>query len=341
MSVLVTGATGFIALHIVGDLLDQNYKVIGTVRSEAKADKLKRQFGNNPNFVTEIVADIAAPNAFDHVLQKYHKDIKVVLHTASPFHFQSTDYEKDLLNPAVLGTKSILESIKKYGADTVERVVITSSFAAIMDVRTVNDPSTTYTEADWNPDTWEGCQANPMTAYCGSKKFAEKTAWDFLEANKDVLKFKLATVNPVYVFGPQKFDEDVTEHLNTSCEVVNGLLHSSADVPVNNQIRGQYIDVRDVSKAHLLAFQKENTIGKRLGLSVESFVCQDVVDILNEDFPTLKGKLPTGDRKAADAIAFSSFDTSESKKILGFKFRTLRETVDDMTTQILKKEGRL
>lgn len=344
MSVLVSGATGYIAKHIVNDLLKEGYKVIGTVRSEAKGDQLKKQFGNNVNFTTEVVADIASPSAFDVVFQKHQKDIKVVLHTASPFHFDTTNFEKDLLVPAVNGTKSILESVKKYGADTVERVVITSSEAAMIDLSKAKDSSWVLTEDNWNPDTWESCQSNPVSAYCGSKKFAEKAAWEFLEANKDNVKFKLSTVNPVFVFGPQMFDEDVKDRMNTSCEIVNGLIHSTPEAKLDDGISGDYVDVRDVSKAHLLAFQKDNTVGKRLGLSDGKFDTQDIADILNKDFPQLKNKIAAGDKPGQGAHvtnANSTFDNSKTKELLGFKFIDLEKTIHDTAAQILKKEGRL
>lgn len=344
MAVLISGATGYIAQHIVDNLLKENYKVIGTVRSESKAEKLKNQFGNNPNFITELVPDIAAPNAFDDVLRKHAKDVKVILHTASPFHFETKDVEKDLLIPAVNGTKSILESVKKYGANTVERVVITSSYAAIFDLARVSDKSVVFTEDSWNPATWKSCQVDPLNAYCGSKKFAEKAAWDFYEENKNLVKFKLSVVNPVYVYGPQMFDEDVTEHLNTSCEIINSLMHAPADLKLDENLHAEYIDVRDVARAHLLAFQKEEAIGQRLGLCGGKFDAQDLVDILNEDFPQLKGKIPTGDNPGHGASvtnSSSTFDNTRSKKILGFKFKTLKESVHDTAAQILKKEGRL
>lgn len=122
----------------------------------------------------EIVEDIAAPNAFDKVFQKHGKEIKVVLHIASPVHFNTTDFEKDLLIPAVNGTKSILEAIKNYAADSVEKVVITSSVAALASPGDMKDTSFVVNEESWNKDTWESCQANAVSAYCGSKKFAEK-----------------------------------------------------------------------------------------------------------------------------------------------------------------------
>lgn len=339
MSVLISGATGFIAQHIVSDLLKENYKVIGTVRSVEKADKLKRQFGNNPNFILEIVTDVAAPGAFDKIFQKYEGEIKYVLHTASPFFFNTTDYEKDLLAPAVNGTKSILESIKKNAANTVERVVITSSLAAILDLSKAQDGSVVYDESTWNPATWESCQADGINAYCGSKKLAEEAAWKFYNENKESVKFKLSTVNPVYVFGPQLFDEDVKEHLNTSCEFINSLIHNSPGTENYLGLTGQFIDVRDVAKAHLLAFQKEEAIDQRLILSNGQFSGQDMVDVLTKEFPFLKGTVPVGKHIAHDS--FPSVNNSKSRKILGFELISFRDTVYDTAAQILKKEGKL
>ena len=74
-----------------------------------------------------------------------------MLHTASPFHFNVDDPVKDFLDPAIKGTTGILKSIKAY-APSVKRVVITSSFAAIVNGK--QHPSV-YSEANWNPITWE------------------------------------------------------------------------------------------------------------------------------------------------------------------------------------------
>ena len=339
MSVFVSGASGFIAQHIVHQLLEQNYRVIGSVRSQEKADHLSKLF-NNPNLSFVIVKDIAQPGSFDEAFKTHGKEIKYVLHTASPFHYDVTDVEKELLIPARNGTLGILESIKKYAADTVERVVVTSSYAAIMDLSKFGDANTTFTEADWNPDTWETSKKDPLVGYCGSKKIAEEAAWKFLEENKDKVKFKLATVNPVFVFGPQMFDESVKGKLNTSCEIINSAIRNGPDAELA-PVFGQYIDVRDVAKAHLLAFQREDTIGKRLLMSEGDFNTQDIVNQLNADFPVLKGKIPVGN--PAEGVngkkAIAQADNSKTKALLGFKFRSLKETVDDTAAQILKHEG--
>ncbi|CEP63349.1 SDR family oxidoreductase LALA0_S08e00386g [Lachancea lanzarotensis] len=341
MSVLVTGATGFIALHLVKDLLNENYKVIGTVRSIEKGDNLKAQFDNNPLLTTVVVKDIAAVSAFDEVFEQHKEQIKIVLHTASPFHFKTTDYEKDLLIPAIHGTKSILESIKKYGAQTVERVVITSSIAAVKDTARFAEADFVYNEDAWNPVTWEGSTVNAPDAYRGSKKFAEKAAWDFLEENRDVVKFQLTTVCPSLIFGPQAFAASAAGQLNTSSEVINSFLHAGPEADLSG-LKNDFVDVRDVSKAHLIAFQSKSATGQRLGVNSGQFNSKDLSEILSQNFPQLKGKLPkTTDEGANKTEPYAKFDTSKTKKILGFEFINLEKSVCDTAKQILDAEKSL
>ena len=78
------------------------------IRDREKAENLMKAFGNNPNLSMEIVPEISKLDAFDHVFQKHGKDIKIVLHTASPFCFDISDSERDLLIPAVNGVKGCL-----------------------------------------------------------------------------------------------------------------------------------------------------------------------------------------------------------------------------------------
>ncbi len=75
------------------------------------------------------------------------------------------DNERDLLLPAIRGTTEVLESVTKY-APQVKRVVITSSFAAIMDLSQGLRPDYTYSEKDWNPISYEEAKAGDSpTAY--------------------------------------------------------------------------------------------------------------------------------------------------------------------------------
>ena len=129
---------------------------------------------------------------------KHHPEVTVFLHTASPFHFKAKDVEKELLIPAVNGTKNALKAIKDY-APQVKRVVVTSSIAAIKVEAKENDSTFVTTEETWNPISWEEALTNPVfRAIVDLKTFAEKAAWEFVEMEKPL--FILSTVNPVIVF---------------------------------------------------------------------------------------------------------------------------------------------
>lgn len=120
----------------------------------------------------------------------------------------------------------------------VKKVIITSSFAAVTDASKGNWPERTYSEADWNPMTHEEALSNPARGYTGkstatmqhaylqqlprkttrpsvaqmrkmmehinvsvgSKAFAEKAAWEFVEKERPT--FSLSTIEPTLVFGP-------------------------------------------------------------------------------------------------------------------------------------------
>ena len=44
--VLLTGGSGFIALHVLDALLSRGYSVVTTVRSQEKAEKIRTSFSN-------------------------------------------------------------------------------------------------------------------------------------------------------------------------------------------------------------------------------------------------------------------------------------------------------
>ncbi|GEQ69535.1 hypothetical protein JCM33374_g3207 [Metschnikowia sp. JCM 33374] len=335
-TVFVSGATGFIAQHIVQLLISKGYNVVGSVRSAEKGDHLKKLLGSDA-FSYEIVPDVEPVGAFDEAL-KNHPEVTVFLHTASPFHFKVTDVEKELLKPAIEGTKNALNAIKAHGPQ-IKNVVVTSSFAAVLDLSKGSDPSHVFTEESWNPITWEQAKEGPLQGYVASKTFAERAAWDFVKEEKP--NFTINYVNPVYVFGPQAFDSEVKGELNTSSEIINGLLklNKDSELPSNS---GSAVDVRDVAKAHLVAFEK-NIENERLILSDESFTTQDLLDILRENFASLKDKLPAGQPGSGKEASGkgSSIDNTKTRETLGFPLIDLKTSVVDTVTQILKARGEL
>ncbi|PYI28853.1 hypothetical protein BP00DRAFT_307294, partial [Aspergillus indologenus CBS 114.80] len=79
---LFTGPSGFVASHIVHDFLRAGYKVRGSVRSAATAEKVRQSF---PQYAAEqrslvVVEDVAQPGAFDTAVEGVHG----VIYTAAP-----------------------------------------------------------------------------------------------------------------------------------------------------------------------------------------------------------------------------------------------------------------
>lgn len=333
-SVFVSGATGYIAQHIILQLIAKGYNVVGTVRSAEKGEILKKKLKSD-NFIYEIVKELDADGAFDAAL-KAHPEVTVFLHTASPFRFSLTDPEKDFLIPAVEGTKNALSAIATYGPQ-IKRVVVTSSYAANAHYLDDLVASNTLSEDSWNTITWEAAKASAIDGYCGSKTFAERAAWDFVKENKP--NFSLSVVNPGYVFGPQAFASDATGTLNTSAEIINSLLKLKSDEEPH-PFAGAFIDVRDTADAHLVAFESKDAEGQRLLVTEERFTTQDLLDIVNENFAEyVKGRIPTGVPGSGAKKTFAKIDNSKTRKIIGHDLISLKKSVVDTIQQVLDTNG--
>jgi nucleoside-diphosphate-sugar epimerase len=224
-SILVTGANGFIAAHCISRLLLSGFTVVGTVRSEAKAQSVLKIHSNHPSLSLVIVPDVTQPGCFDSAIE----GCDAVLHLAAPFGYAYKDFETELLIPSINGTLRICEGAQK--EKRVKRVVLTSSFASVYDASKGLDPEKTYTEEDWCPLTYNDGKNAAVTpiAYRASKVLAEKTAWDFIAKNE--VKWDLVTLCPGMVFGallPGTIDS--LKDLNTSNGIVWSLF-DAANVP--------------------------------------------------------------------------------------------------------------
>ncbi|KAK9468408.1 hypothetical protein V1512DRAFT_235199 [Lipomyces arxii] len=322
-SVLLTGASGFIAAHVLKILIDRGYTVKATVRSQAKADYIKNQYPD-AKLSFSIVPDIAASGAFDEAV----KGVDYIVHTASPFHFKVTDPVKDMLDPAVKGTRSVLEAAKAY-APQVKRIVITSSFAAIVNITKGDWPGHVYTEEDWNEVTWEEAAGkDASTTYRGSKTFAEKAAWDFVRDEKP--NFEVTTINPPLVWGPMLHDVS-PETINTSNAMVYGMINGS--VKTTSTMHAGWVDVRNVAEAHVKAFETPEAAGQRYFLIGGKFYYPDVVKIIQKNFPELADKLPTISDEPLPP--FWDFSNEKSRKQLGIEYLTLEQSIVDLTKQLI------
>ncbi|KAK0662553.1 hypothetical protein QBC41DRAFT_329633 [Cercophora samala] len=345
--VLLTGGSGFIAAHILDQLLAASHTVITTVRSQSKADAITAAYPSQSAsgaLTVAIVPDIAQPNAFDNVLQTHGANLEVVLHTASPFHFKFSDPKTELIDPALIGTTSILKAITKF-SPSVKRVVVTSSFAAIINEAHVSDPTTIFNEKSWNPVTIDDIHRNPATAYRVSKTLAEKAAWEFVSDPSNNAKFDLVTINPPMVFGPVVHHLATLEAINTSNERIVHAIKGKwrEEIPPTGQAY-IWVDVRDVATAHVKAGLGlvEGVSGKRLFVVSGWFSNSEIAGVLRKNFPEDGDKLPEEGVKGGklpDEDKRFGYDNSETTRLLGIEWIGLEKSIVDTVRSLKKVEG--
>ncbi|KAJ5320130.1 hypothetical protein PENANT_c025G01057 [Penicillium antarcticum] len=329
VKVLLTGGSGFIAAHIVDILLQHGFDTVVTVRSEEKGKQILKA---HPDASTEklsyvIVQDVAKDGAFDEAV-KSSPPFDYVLHTASPFHFNVQDPVKDFLDPAIKGTTGILKAIKAH-APSVKRVVITSSFAAI--VNPDKHPKV-YSEKEWNPVTWEE-GLDHSKVYRASKTFAEKAAWDFVEQEKP--NFDIATINPPLVFGPVVHYLNSLEAINTSNQRMRNLIRGDMKEKLAPSGTFLWVDVRDVALAHVRAIEVPEAGGERFFVTAGFFSNKDIADVVRETHPELESKLPPKDSPSDLPKDIYEYDNSKSQNVLGIKYVPLKKTVVDTVDSLL------
>jgi dihydroflavonol-4-reductase len=279
--ILVSGATGFIAGHAIERLFVKGYDVVGTVRNPndaAKVDFLKAMPGAKDH-LTLVAADLTAVDPFSA-----HVDVDAIFHMASPYVMNVKDPQRDLVDPAVMGTVSMLKAAAKN--KRVKRVILTSSMAAITD----EPDGRILTEADWN--TQSSLTRNP---YYFSKTMAERAAWDFMEKEKPA--FDLIVINPFLVIGPAH-----TNAINTSNQTFVDMMLGK--YPAVMALNWGFVDVRDVADAHIAALEKPKAAGRYICASGNMDMAESVA---------LMRSLGYGQTKLPKFSLTSSFGTSMMK----------------------------
>lgn len=264
-TVLVTGASGFLASHIIEAFISSGYHVRGTVRSAESAEKVRRVF---PNYTSQlsffIVPNIIDNEAFDEAV----KDVDGVIHTACPSTTYAENNERDIIRPCINGTINLLRSVHEH-ARRVRRVVITSSFAAMIDLSQGRRAGHTYSEKDWNPTTYEEAvkeSTSGVEAYCAAKKLAELAAWDWVRNERP--EFDLVTILPPMVYGPNINSVHISQLNSTSADLYRLMSpYSKPTDPVPENAFWSWVDVRDTAQAHLKAYKVPEASGERF------FIC--------------------------------------------------------------------
>ena len=258
-----------------------------------------------------------------------------VIHTASSFQMSVQDNERDLLKPAIYGTTEFLTRHLQT-QPSVERIVITSSFASIVNMEKGNWPGHTYTEADWNPATFEAAKsADGATAYCVPKTFAEKAVFEFVEEKQP--NFSISTICPPMVYGPAVHSVADMSHLNTSAADINRLLNGTSKSIPETQFWA-LADVRDVAKAHRLAYESASAAGQPYFITSGNYSYQQVCDVIRAQVPEAKDRTPEGQPGSGFEAEVYGVSNEKAKGEVGMSFGSLEECTTDTARSLLHLE---
>ncbi len=273
-TVLVTGATGYIAKHLIFQLLQKGFAVRGSVRSLESEATLRSDLiaaGLTPEIVAEGLSCVALDLGSDAGWDAALTGVDALMHTASPFPLAAPKDEETLIRPAVDGTIRALRAAKNAN---VHRVILTSSAAAIVSYPQ-KPGGAPFDETDW-------ANLETSAAYPKSKTLAERAAWDFVST--DAQDIALTTINPGLVLGPP-----IGQRYGSSLKLVERAL--SGKDPMLPNMGFACVDVRDVAATHIAALERPESAGQRFACSGGYLEFSDFSAILKEQYPDRK--IPT------------------------------------------------
>jgi dihydroflavonol-4-reductase len=335
--VMITGATGFVAGWIVKKLLDEGITVHAAVRNPNDKNKLKyldELAAKSKGTIKYFKADLLEKGSYKAAME----GCELIYHTASPFKMVVKNNQTDLVDPALNGTRNVLESINETAS--VKRVVLTSSVASVYgdnkDAESI--PGGIFTEEHWNNTSTINHQP-----YSYSKVIAEKEAWAI---NKLQNRWDLVTILPSFVLGPGINPRMTSESFQIIRQLGNGL--TKFGVP--NLHLGE-IDIRDLAEAQYRAGFTPTAMGRYI-ISNEHITLLKIAQILRNKFGN-KYPFPKSEFPKFAVWLFAPFagykrkmisnnigiplklDNSKAIKELGMKYRPANETIIDFFQQMI------
>lgn len=336
MPVMVTGATGYVAGRLVERLLAEGITVHAAVReptNEKKLAPLKKLAEQLHGKIVFFKADLLVQGSYREAME----GCSVVFHTASPFVTKVSNPQRDLVDPALIGTTNVLETVNQ--VKSVQRVVLTSSVAAIYgdNIDITRAPNQTLTEEVWN--TTSTLDHNP---YYYSKRVAEQKAW---EIQKTQSRWDLVVINPSLVIGPGIDPFGTSESFNIMRQLGDGTMAMGAP-----HFSIGVVDVRDVAEAHYQAAIRPNAEGRHIVSAGETTLVK-MANMLQPQYGT-DYRLPRWTFPkflvwlTAPAVGITrtfvsrnvgykfNADNSKSRKKLGINYRPIEVSVVEFFEQL-------
>jgi dihydroflavonol-4-reductase len=239
VSILVTGATGFVGAAVARRLLAAGCSVRVLVRPDSDRQNLEGLS------VTTVTGDLGDPASLDRAVS----GCRGLYHVAA-------DYRLWVRNPAAMyrtnvdGTRALLEAAGRAG---IERIVYTSSVATL-GARLDGSPA--------DEDT-ASTLGDMIGHYKRSKYMAEEVVRELVAGGLPVV-----IVNPSSPVGPRDIKPTPTGRLVV--DALSGRMPAFVDTGLN------VVHVDDVADGHLLAYQR-GVVGRRYVLGGDDMTLREIL----------------------------------------------------------------
>jgi nucleoside-diphosphate-sugar epimerase len=335
--VAVTGAAGYIGGWVVKLLLDKGYRVRACVRDvndDAKAGFLKAMPGYASGRLTLHTADLDADGCLDDIFRGAHG----VAHVSHVSTYADMDYVARVCG-------HIIESINK--SETVGRVVVTSSIAAIMSEADLQElvKRPVFYEDRWPDETNPKRTPDRGQGYSMGKAYAERAFWEAAEHSG---RWDAITCCPADNVGPI-----LSAHQKTG----------AWQHQIEQMMLGQYnqtgayrpwmtVDVRDDAECHIRLLESVNVKnGERYIAASGDYrnvedICADIDRLLPElhhDTPAITDTFPDRIKEREKEMRGIWWQTElrndRIKAATGVTFRTLDDSVRDCVESLISVGG--
>ncbi|ETS81266.1 hypothetical protein PFICI_06268 [Pestalotiopsis fici W106-1] len=326
-TIFITGATGFIGSHVAQDALKAGCRVRLSIRKpeqQQTLEKLLAPYLSQLDFV--VIPDLSNVEAIRGALE----GIDHVFHLASPMPGRGSDIKTDYVEPAERGTVAVLEAAQSH--TTIKKVIVMASVLSLMPLGALAAPDFSVTDntgevipVDLERPLPEGFIGHSLK-YQASKTLAHQAYRNWNQQHQPA--FTTISFHPTFVLGPSLVQQKAQDIGGMNALFWMSLQSEQPKIPPT------CVDVRDVSRAFILALEKNVPSGTEYILSGQAFTWQHVVDFVKKEYPELELKLtpPFHQRLVAD--------TSRAGRDLGINWRSMEDLVSSVLNQQLSLQGR-
>lgn len=312
-NIFVTGATGLIGSQITNRLLQEGYSVSVLVRDLLKIELLE-PFKDQINLIEGDVLDV-------HTLQRAIGNHDWVIHCAAIVSF-SPNRHTDMYQTNVEGTRNIVNVCLKLNT----KIIFLSSIAAIGNYKGI--------PLNEN-EKWDETAQN--TYYAKTKYWSEQEVWRGFEEGLDGI-----ILNPSVVLGKESSNK-------SSSKLFNYVKNGGKFYSIGNL---NFVDVRDIADIICMLMINPQINHKRFILNSGAVAYKDFFELIAKEYnvsaPRIKvtnliaslawriewlkhlftGQEPLITKETAILSSKTRyFDNSKITNVLGFRFRTLKESI--------------